>query len=546
MADFHFEIIVTFSIFVTNLSAMNTDNIIGRKQEIANLARLYHSDKSEFVAIYGRRRVGKSFLVDEFFRDEMCFSCVGVFKKDKTLSNTSYRKTQLHHFYFNLLDYGLHPSFKEPEDWLSAFELLKVLLNSKVEKRKIVFIDELPWLAGPQSSELIEELGYFWNNWAVKQRNILLIVCGSATSWMLNNVIRDYGGLHSRVTEKMYLKPFSLIECKAYYDNKGFHLSDYEVALSYMAIGGIPYYMDKLRPDLTISQNINEFFFRNESIDAEFNDVYTGLFQSADNYIAIVKALGRKFYGLTRSELIDSTGLKGGGTLSKMMENLVECGIIRTYPRYGGQRKEIIYQLCDSFTLFYLNFVDNKQQGKTWTSFSRTHEYESWSGRMFEIVCSQHIAEIKNALRIKSSGADYCWTGATPDGRNVQIDMLIPSSDERCDYVCEIKFSENKYHISSEYEQSLLNKLEAFKSSKNHKSSHSILLVMITSLGLEKSIHNRCVNTSLTLEDLMIFPKLRLPDRIDPELEELCGILKDSHVEDKDFEKAKYDYIISK
>lgn len=503
MADFYFEFLIPFAIFVTNSKGMNTDNIVGRKQETDNLARLYHSDKSEFVAIYGRRRVGKSYLVDEFFRDEMCFSCIGIFKKDKTLPDSSYRKTQLHHFYFNLLEYGLNPSYKEPEDWLSAFELLKVLLNSKEEKRKVVFIDELPWLAGPQSSELIEELGYFWNNWAVKQRNILLLICGSATSWMLNNVIRDYGGLHSRITEKMYLKPFSLKECKAFYHKKGFHLSDYEVALSYMAIGGIPYYMDKLRPDLTISQNINDFYFRNESIDLEFTDVYTGLFQSADNYMAIVKALGRRFYGLTRSELIESTGLKGGGTLSKMIENLVECGIVRVYPRYGKYRKETVYQLCDSFTLFYLNFVANKQQGRTWTSFSRTHEYESWCGRMFEIVCSQHIGEIKNALRIKSSGTDYCWSGATEEGKNVQIDMLIPSADERNDYVCEIKFSENKYQISAEYEQSLLNKIDAFKASNNHKSSHSILLVMITSLGLVESIHNRCVNASLTLEDLM-------------------------------------------
>ena len=317
---------------------MNTANIIGRKQETSNLSRLYQSDKSEFVAIYGRRRVGKSYLVDEMFRDEMAFSCVGIFKKDKS-SNDSYRKTQLRHFHSNLLEYGLSPSLKAPEDWLSAFDLLKILLKENSAKRKVVFIDELPWLAGPQSSELIEELGYFWNNWAVKERNILLIVCGSATSWMLSNVIRDYGGLHSRLTEKIYLKPFSLNECR-----------EYEVVLSYMSIGGIPYYMDKMRPDLTVTQNINDFYFGNKSIDTEFKDVYTGLFQSADNYIAIVKALGSRFYGMTRTELLETSGLKGGGTISRMIDNLKECGIDRAYPRFGGQRKETVHQLCDYFT----------------------------------------------------------------------------------------------------------------------------------------------------------------------------------------------------
>ncbi len=218
---------------------MNTANIIGRKRELETIDRLYRSDKSEFLAIYGRRRVGKSYLVDEAFRGELAFSVVGTFRKCEDGEEPMYKKTQLRHFYRSLLDYGLDASYKEPENWL----------------------------AGPKSSELVEELGYFWNSWAAKQRNIFLIVCGSATSWMLDNIIRDYGGLHGRLTEKIYLAPFSLRESRRYYASRGFMMSDYEIALSYMAIGGIPYYMDRLRPDMTLNQNINEFYFRNTSID---------------------------------------------------------------------------------------------------------------------------------------------------------------------------------------------------------------------------------------------------------------------------------------
>ena len=482
--------------------AMNIENIIGRKAELNTLDRLYRSDKSEFLAIYGRRRVGKSYLIDESFRDELAFSVVGIFKKKEDEDEAQYKKTQLKHFYRSLLDYGLDPSYNEPKEWIDAFDLLKKLLNGNPSKRKVVFMDELPWLAGPKSSELIEELGYFWNSWAVKQRNIFLIVCGSATSWMLNNVIRDYGGLHARLTEKMYLAPFSLCESKQYYASRGFRMSDYEIALSYMAIGGIPYYMDRMQPGRTLSQNINEFYFHNSSIKQEFLDVYTGLFQSAERYVDIVRLLGGRFYGMTRNEILEATNLKGGGTFTKMLDNLQECGIIRSFTRYGKQRKETVYQLCDFFSVFYLNFVGGKTQKTDWTYFQRSHEYENWAGRTFELLCSRHLDQIKAALRIKSLGQDYCWAGTGPDGTGAQIDMIIPAPEERTDYLCEMKFSESPYYITADYEWKLLNKLDAFKVSKNHKPSHSLLLIMVTSMGLGESVHNSIVNASVSLEDL--------------------------------------------
>lgn len=481
---------------------MNTANIVGRKRELETMDRLYRSDKSEFLAIYGRRRVGKSYLVDEAFRGELTFSVVGTFRKCEDGEEPLYRKIQLRHFYRSLLDYGLDSPFGEPASWLDAFDLLKKLLNASRNQRKVIFFDELPWLAGPKSSEFIEELGYFWNSWAARQRNVFLIVCGSATSWMLDNVIRDYGGLHGRLTEKIYLAPFNLSEMKQYFAGRGFKMSDYEIALCHMAVGGIPYYLDRLQPSRTLSQNINEFYFRNPSIDQEFRDVYTGLFQSADRYMEIVRSLGGHFYGMTRNEILEDTGLKGGGTFSGMLENLKECGIVRSFSRYGGQRKETVYQLCDFFSLFYLNFIGHGAQRRDWIQFQRSHEYENWSGRTFELLCAGHMEQIRNALRIKSVGQGYDWRGSCPDGGNVQVDMVIPSPDERTDYLCEMKFSENLYYITADYEKKLLDKISAFRNSRNHKASHSVLMVMVTSLGLGSSTHNRVVNAEVTLEDL--------------------------------------------
>lgn len=492
---------------------MNTENVIGRKQEIDTLARLFNSKKSEFLAIYGRRRVGKSYLIEEAFRDDIVFSAVGIYrKKKKGLSeeqeikeDSSYKELQLKHFYANLLQYGLDLSMPAPSTWLDAFVLLRTLISKSTAKRKVVFIDELPWLGGPQSSELVEELGYFWNNWAVKQRNVFLVVCGSATSWMLDNVIRDYGGLHGRVTHKLLLKPFTLAECKAFYEDRNFRMSDYEIALAYMAIGGVPYYMDMFRNDYTLTQNLNMMYFKNDTIATEFEDVYTGLFSSSERYIDIVRALSKKFYGMTRSEILEATKLKGGGTVSKILDNLKECGIIRTYPKYGASRKVTVYQLTDFFSLFYLNFVDSKAAKYEWNSFLRSNEHEEWAGRAFEILCSLHREQIEYALRIKNAKKDYMWQGASPSGKGAQVDMVIPAPMERTDYLCEMKYSENKFAISSSYQENLCNKIDAFKNSKQHKPSHSILLVMVTTMGLANSVNNGVVNVSLTLDDLLAF-----------------------------------------
>jgi len=211
-----------------------------------------------------------------------------------------------------------------PNNWREAFRLLKQYLEGLRTKRRVVFLDELPWLAGPQSSEMITELGYFWNSWADRQRNIVLVVCGSATSWMLDNVIRDYGGLHGRLTGTIRLMPFTLNECEKYFKKHGFHLSRYEMAVAYMAFGGIPYYLDRIDSKKNLSENIDDFFFKDDKINQEFKDVYTGLYATSERYVDVVKALGTQFYGMTRRELAKTVGIELGGTFSKIMDNLRE------------------------------------------------------------------------------------------------------------------------------------------------------------------------------------------------------------------------------
>ncbi len=480
---------------------MAYQSIIGRNEEIRQLGKLLKSSQSEFVAIYGRRRVGKSYLVEEVYRDRIVFRAVGSFIKEK--DDRTYKRIQLDHFYESLLDCGVSEETPRPSNWREAFRLLRKYLEGLRTKRRVVFLDELPWLAGPQSSEMITELGYFWNSWADRQRNIVLVVCGSATSWMLDNVIRDYGGLHGRLTATIRLLPFTLMECESYFKKHGFHLSRYEIAVAYMAFGGIPYYLDRIDNEKNLSENIDNFFFRDRKIDQEFKDVYTGLYATSERYVDVVKALGTKFYGMTRKELAEVTGIELGGTFSKILDNLHESGIIREYPRYGKERMETVYQLKDFFSIFYLHFIYGKGAERgNWRSMQRTPSFYAWAGNTFEILCVEHLSQMKDKLRIATVNRNYCWRGAAPNGQTVQIDLVLEWKGERTDYLCEMKFSEHEFTISKQYEGELEKKIDAFLHSKQHTKTHSLQLVMVTTNGVTKNEHAKDVNQQILLDDL--------------------------------------------
>jgi len=480
---------------------MAYNNIIGRDDEIKSLERILKSTKSEFVAIYGRRRVGKSYLVEEVYRNKIAFRAIGAFIRDK--DERTYKQIQLDHFYESLLDSGMPMDTPRPTCWREAFRLLRMHLEGLRTKRRVVFLDELPWLAGPQSSEMVTELGYFWNSWADRQRNIVLVVCGSATSWMLDNVIRDYGGLHGRLTATIRLLPFTLKECEQYFKRHGFHLSRYEMAVAYMAFGGIPYYLDRIDNDKNLSENIDDFFFKDEKINQEFKDVYTGLYATSERYVDVVKALGTQFYGMTRRELAKAVGIELGGTFSKIMDNLRESGITREYPRYGKDRVETVYQLKDFFSLFYLHFIHGKgTDAGNWRTIQRTSSFYTWAGNTFEMLCIEHQNQLKESLRIATVSRNYCWRGVGPNGRTAQIDLVLEWKGERTDYLCEMKFSEHEFVIDKQYEVELANKIDAFVASKQHTKTHSVQLVLVTTNGLARGIHSKDVNQQVTLEDL--------------------------------------------
>ena len=468
--------------------------IIGRKEEQQILHSAAQSENSEFVAVYGRRRVGKTYLIRETFGYKFTFQHTGLAK-----GNT---KEQLFSFAISLRDAG-YDDCPIPKSWLEAFSLLSAYLKNSTDEKKIVFLDELPWMDTPRSN-FISAFEHFWNGWASARKDIVLIICGSATSWIINKVINDHGGLHNRVTKQIALQPFTLKECEMFAKSKGLEMSRYQLAECYMVLGGIPYYWSLLEKGLSLAQNIDKIIFaKNGKLSNEFNQLYASLFKSPEQYIDIVTALGNKKAGMTREEIIAATDKYSNGALSKVLDELEYCGFIRKYNGFDKKSKQAIYQLIDNYTLFYFKFIQQNENNDEhfWSASIDSAMHRAWSGLAFERLCMAHTQQIKVALGISGVLSNvYSWrkeADETSDG--AQIDLLIDRNDQVIN-LCEMKYSLSEYAIDAEYEQKLRNKKSAFIDATNTRKA--VHLTMVTTFGIKTNVHSGIVQNEVKLDDL--------------------------------------------
>ena len=470
--------------------------LIGRVQEKKELLDAFASDYSEFIAVYGRRRVGKTFLIRETFNYKFTFQHTGM-------ANTT-SKNQLVNFRDSLIEQG---ATKVPKlnNWLEAFSELKRFLNTSTDERKLVFIDELPWLDTPKS-DFLSALEHFWNGWATSRKDIVLIVCGSATSWIVEKIINNHGGLHNRLTKRIKLNPFTLKECESFIESKHISMNRYQIVEAYMVLGGIPYYWNFLKKGLSVAQNIDRLFFQESGeLQDEFDMLYASLFRFPEGYIKIVTALGEKKVGMSRKEIIDSTKITDSGTLTRMLKELEWCGFIRKYNNIGKTIRESIYQLIDNYTLFYFQFVlkNSLMDEHFWTTSQNSPLYHAWSGLAFERVCLQHVPAIKKALGISGVLTNvYSWTQKANEATGtpgVQIDLLIDRNDQVIN-LCEMKFSKAEYAISKDYDMSLRQKLEAFRIGTNCRKA--IHLTMVTTYGVVKNVYAEIIQNIVVMDEL--------------------------------------------
>ena len=468
--------------------------IIGRKEEQQILHSAAQSENSEFVAVYGRRRVGKTYLIRETFGYKFTFQHTGLAK-----GNT---KEQLFSFAISLRDAG-YDDCPIPKSWLEAFSLLSTYLKNSTDEKKIVFLDELPWMDTPRSN-FISAFEHFWNGWASARKDIVLIICGSATSWIINKVINDHGGLHNRVTKQIALQPFTLKECEMFAQSKGLEMSRYQLAEYYMVFGGIPYYWSLLEKGLSLAQNIDKIIFaKNGKLSNEFNQLYASLFKSPEQYIDIVTALGKKKVGMTREEIIAATDKYSNGALSKVLDELEYCGFIRKYNGFDKKSKQAIYQLIDNYTLFYFKFIQQNENNDEhfWSASIDSAMHRAWSGLAFERLCMAHTQQIKAALGIAGVLSNvYSWRKEADEmSDGAQIDLLIDRKDQVIN-LCEMKYSLSEYAIDAEYEQKLRNKKSTFINATNTRKA--VHLTMVTTFGIKTNAHSGIVQNEITLEDL--------------------------------------------
>ncbi len=485
---------------------MNT--IFGRHREIKVLETLCNSQISEFLAIYGRRRVGKTYLINEFFKNRgIYFELTGI--KDANVH------IQLNNFTIEFSDL-FYKGIKQPvpSDWFEAFTQLRYQIESiKSNKKIILFFDEMPWLATPRSN-FLQALDHFWNRYMSRDKRIILIICGSAASWMIKNVINNKGGLYGRISREIRLIPFELLEVEEYLKTRDIKLERKQILEIYMAIGGVAKYLSYIERGKSSAQIINDVCFTGSGgLHKEFNKLYASLFNKHENHIKIIRELSKSRYGLTKDELLKKTGLKSGGTSSNIFTELEESNFIVYIPSFGKAKTNGKYRLIDEYSLFYLTWIEKAPdismggvEKDYWLKKYSSNSWSAWAGYSFESICLKHIEKIKKTLGISGvSTRESCWFlkhGRNSSEQGAQIDLVIDRADN-CINLCEIKFHNSKFKPDRKFVKTQMNKIEQFRNST--KTKKTLFTTLITTYGAEEnSYYNEIIDNQLTMNDLFL------------------------------------------
>jgi hypothetical protein len=470
--------------------------LTGRQAEQAILQKALQSEEAELVAVIGRRRVGKTFLVRAAYAGCIRFEITGI--QNGALGE------QLYNF-ADRLNYYARPilPFKAPRSWQDAFQMLIIYLESQGLKEKaVLFFDEFPWLAG-RRSDFLKAFGLFWNSWA-SQNNVLVVICGSAASWMIAHVVRNKGGLHNRITRRIHLQPFTLAETEQYLQSRGVNLDRYQLLQLYMALGGVPHYLKEVEPGKTAMQNIDQICFAPQGLlREEFNQLYPALFEHAETHIAIIRALASTWQGLTRGDIIQHTRLVDGGALTRTLEELASSGFISGYYAFGKKKKGMRYRLTDEYSLFYLKFIEQQRAegAGAWARTFQTQLWKSWSGYAFESICLKHVPAIKKALGIAGVYTEASAFYLKSDGQHpgLQIDLVIDRQDHAIN-LFEIKFHSAPFALTRQQADEFLARKLRFQTATGV--SKQIFLTLLTTFPLAPGAFTAGVDHALDMNIL--------------------------------------------
>ena len=471
--------------------------MIGRKKEIRLIKETIEDDRSHFIAVYGRRRVGKTFLIREACGYRFTFQHAGIYDGNM--------KEQLFAFKGSLKEAGFDTG-KAPSNWAEAFEKIKDLIRKSTEKKKIIFIDELSWMDTPKS-DLMRALENFWNGWASARKDIVLIICASATSWILSKVIHNKGGLYHRLTEQVHLEQFCIAECEEYVKNSNIAFNRDQILQYYMIFGGVPFYWSLLRQGESVVQNTDRILFAKDApLKDEFNYLYASVFRNPYVYLKIIRALATKKQGMTREEIIAGTGIPNSGDLTAKLEELESCGFISKYTAFGQKKKNSVYQITDQFTLFYYQFLENDPTDEHfWSNQINTPRVNTWMGLAFEKVCMAHLQQIKTSLGISGILTDVnAWSCKRDPDKGLfgsQIDMLIVRKDQVVN-LCEVKYSQAEYALTAKEAENIRRRIHDFMTATGTR--YAIYPTLITTHGMVANSYSEQIQSVIVMDDLFI------------------------------------------
>lgn len=470
--------------------------LIGRKNQVKRLEEALLLNSSSFIAVTGRRRIGKTFLIDTVYEENICFRMTGIQGVEM--------QAQLNNFLSKLFEYGDVSDDTKIGNWQEAFSLLKSYLKHlDKSKKQIIFIDELPWVH-TQKSGFLQYLAHFWNDYLSKEKHFILVVCGSATSWITKKVLNDKGGLHNRLTDIIHLQPFTLQETKLFFESKQIVYNFQTIAEYYMILGGIPYYLQQIKKGESPSVAIERLCFKEDGIlKNEYENLYKALFQNYTTHEIIVKVLSMVKYGISRDEILKKTGIKSAGEYTRTMEDLMLSGFIVEETTFGRIKKGSLYRLVDEYSVFYHQFIKNNKKYKLglWNQITASQSYKIWKGFAFESLCKKHIFPIKKALGISGiyTEESVFVKKGIEESQGFQIDLLIDRKDATVN-LCEIKYYAGQFEITKNYALDLLNKKQGFI--EQTKTKKQVFITLITNYGLKDNAYKDVIDVELILEQL--------------------------------------------
>ena len=464
--------------------------IIGRIREKQILSQALKSHRSELIAVYGRRRIGKTYLIREFYKNNIVFGFTGM--------QSGTRADQIENFMIKLNEVSYEFRKEKPSTWLEALHLLKVFLSriEESEEKKVIFIDEFPWVDS-HKSKFLPAFENFWNDYCTTRDDLIVVVCGSAASYIIKNIIRNKGGLYNRITRKIKLEPFNLSETEDFLNYKRVRMKRIEILKIYMTLGGIPEYLEYVESgDSSVTAIDRICFEKNAQLENEFDLVFKSLFDKGSYHERIVQILAEgKMKGMLRDDIIKEMEVKSGGEFSNRMDELIQSGFVQKYDSYWNNRKSILYRISDEFCLFHLQFL-TKYKGASWKQLFNKQEYKIWCGYTFETVCLRHIENVKAALKCDQiASKNYAWSNI-----KAQVDIVIDRDDDTVN-LCELKFYNDEFTIDETYYKKLLNKATQFQLAT--QSRKSINTVMITTLGVKSNENSRAIlSNEITINSL--------------------------------------------